>query len=177
MPSLVPGKIKNTDSVSLLDLSLTVHRRPVLQGIPGRDLWSTLDNLYQEIILGIEEKETKHLGSFTFLIHFETIRHPQTRRESATRALLITGASEKDNTTLGPLPCQVQRALLNLGQTCFLNATLQALLPNPLLRNYFIGDKQNLPWCKNKDDSLFSFQTTYLTSSLPIPNGDASTTR
>lgn len=25
----------------------------------------TLDNLYHQVVLGIEERETKHLGSFT----------------------------------------------------------------------------------------------------------------
>jgi hypothetical protein len=54
----------------------------------------TLDHLYQQIILGIEEKETKHLGTFTFL--HRCLRTPVTfrkfRREASTRALSIMEA-------------------------------------------------------------------------------------
>lgn len=44
-----------------------------------------------------------------------------------------------------------RRGLLNLGQTCFLNVVLQSFAHNPLLRNYFLGDKHNCKLCKLKD--------------------------
>lgn len=55
-----------------------------------------------------------------------------------------------------------RRGLLNLGQTCFLNVVLQSFAHNPLLRNYFLGDKHNRKQCKVENctccemDKLFS---------------------
>jgi hypothetical protein len=57
---------------------------------------------------------------------------------------------------------QGRRGLLNLGQTCFLNVVLQCFAHNPLLRNYFLGDKHNCKQCKVENctccemDKLFS---------------------
>ncbi|KAJ6516717.1 hypothetical protein C8R47DRAFT_1088124 [Mycena vitilis] len=51
-----------------------------------------------------------------------------------------------------PIPCQGRRGLLNLGQTCFMNVVLQSFIHNPLLRNYFLGDKHNSKQCKVERD-------------------------
>ncbi|KAJ7266551.1 hypothetical protein C8J57DRAFT_1328141 [Mycena rebaudengoi] len=47
---------------------------------------------------------------------------------------------------------QGRRGLLNLGQTCFMNVVLQSFVHNPLLRNYFLGDKHNHRQCKIEED-------------------------
>lgn len=46
------------------------------------------------------------------------------------------------------------RPLLNLSQTCFLSAVLQALIHNPLLRAYFLSDKHNRHVCTNGSRDL-----------------------
>ncbi|GJJ08288.1 hypothetical protein Clacol_002499 [Clathrus columnatus] len=123
---------------------------------------SSLENAYTKAMLTIEEKNTRYQVGKRLREHYM----PWIPNAEAITLL--------ENTE--PVPCYGRRGLLNLGQTCYLNVVLQALIHNPLLRNYFLSDAHNHRLCKFKDcvccemDKLF----TEVYSSNTAPYGPTS---
>lgn len=125
-----------------------------------------LDETCVSAVIAAEEKLTKFQGKFYSALYNRqaypsvVLKNPRepykawipTEREIA--ALEDTAPIPCQGWTylpqFSPLipPCTGRRGLLNLGQTCFLNVVLQCFVHNPLLRNYFLGDKHNWRQCK-----------------------------
>ncbi|KAF8230589.1 cysteine proteinase [Tricholoma matsutake] len=93
-----------------------------------------LDETCVSAVIAAEEKLTK----------FQVLKNPR----EPYKAWIPTEREIAALEDTAPIPCQGRRGLLNLGQTCFLNVVLQCFVHNPLLRNYFLGDKHNWRQCK-----------------------------
>jgi ubiquitin carboxyl-terminal hydrolase 22/27/51 len=72
----------------------------------------------------------------------QTAQHQHNNPSDDSKRYANTSGHGLDNQTPNGL-----RGMLNLGNTCFMTVTLQALLHNPVLRNYFLSDMHNHQSC------------------------------
>lgn len=75
---------------------------------------------------------------------------PQNNEEALSKAPTVLYALE--NVKLGwdkPDEWSVGAGMMNMGNTCYLNSTLQALFHVPALVNWLLSDKQHLLQCEN----------------------------
>ena len=97
-----------------------------------------------QIVLVIDEREMKLLGSFSFTTHSHCEDLMVFRRKRHCEPHQSWKSGEKNNLALEntfPLPCQDQQGLLNLGQARF--ATLQVLLHPCLGMSLCVGPGHN----------------------------------
>jgi ubiquitin carboxyl-terminal hydrolase 22/27/51 len=94
----------------------------------------------------------------------------------------VTDASEDPrfiqmNTIEAPCRASGIRGIYNMGATCYMNVILQSIVHNPLLRNFYLGDKHGSSECNLKNcmscemDAMFqSFFAEDLTTGYGAPN-------